>query len=108
MASRYSTLLENDTVASQVSTTTSRSTLPNAFNRMIQPAPVVQSTVKRDRCTRPTPTYNHNYNLYKKPPVDLRSDYSPYIYREPLYDDQLIIIARLLTYYIVSGPIKKP
>ena len=55
MSSRHSTPLENDNTASQVSSITSRSTLPNAFSRMMGPAPVVQSTAKRDRCTRPTP-----------------------------------------------------
>ena len=67
MSSRHSTPLENDNTASQISSITSGSTLPNAFSRMMGPAPVVQSTAKRDRCTRPTPQYNHNYDPYKKP-----------------------------------------
>jgi hypothetical protein len=108
MASRHSTPLENDTTASQPSTTALGSTLPSAFSRMMQPAPVIQSTVKRDRCVRPTPTYNHNYNLYKKPLVDLRSDYSPYVYREPLYDNRPITVARLPTFHTALGPAKKP
>ncbi len=75
---------------------------------MIALAPVVQSTIKRDRCARPTPTYNHNYNPYKKPSVGLRRDYSPYVYREPLYDDRPITVARLPTYHTAVAAAKKP
>jgi hypothetical protein len=108
MSSRHSTPLENDNTASQVSSITSRSTLPNAFSRMMGPAPVIQSTAKRDRYTRPIPQYNHNYDLYKKPSNDLRRDYSPYIYGEPLYDDRPIIVARLPRYHTEAGAVKKP
>ncbi len=108
MASCHSAPLENDTTASQASTTASRSTLPNAFSRMMAPAPVVQSTAKRDRCARPTPTYNHNYNPYEKPSVDLCRDYSPYVYGEPLYDDRAITVARLPAYHTVAAATKKP
>ena len=55
MASRHSTPLENDTIASRTSSIASRSTLPNAFSRMMGLAPVIQSTAKRDCCIRPTP-----------------------------------------------------
>ena len=104
MASCHSTPLENDTMASQAS----GSTLPNVFSRMMAPAPVVQSTAKRDRCTRPTLTYNHNYNPYEKPSVDLRRDYSPYVYGEPLYDDRPITVARLPAYHTAVAAVKKP
>jgi hypothetical protein len=63
------------------------------------PAPVIQSTAKRDCYIRPTPQYNHNYDIYKKPSNDIRCDYSPYVYGEPLYDDRPIIVARLPRYY---------
>jgi hypothetical protein len=108
MSSRHSTPLKNNNTASQVLSITSGSTLPNTFSRIIGPAPIVQSTAKRDYYTRPTPQYNHNYDLYKKPSNDLRRDYSPYIYREPLYDDQPIIVARLPRYHTKAGAIKKP
>jgi hypothetical protein len=58
ISSRYSTLLKNDTIVSQASTNASGSTLPNAFSRLIGPAPVIQSTAKRDLYIRPTPIYN--------------------------------------------------
>jgi hypothetical protein len=98
MPSHYSTPLEDNTTASQALSITSGSTLPNAFSRIMGPAPVIQSTAKRDSCVRPTPRYNHNYDLYKKPSDDIRCDYSPYIYGEPLYDDRPIIVARLPRY----------
>jgi hypothetical protein len=59
------------------------STLLDAFSQMIQP---VKNEV-RDRCRRPSLTYNSNYNPYKPPRDDLPLSYSPYVFREPLYDD---------------------
>ena len=108
MSSRHSTPLENDTTASQASTNASGSTLPNAFSRMMGPAPTGQSTQKRDRYIRLKPQYNRNYNPFEKPPNDLRPDYSPYVFGEPLYDDRAIIIARLLRYYTAAPAVKKP
>jgi len=108
MSSRHSTPLENDTTASQASTNASGSTLPNAFSRLMGPAPVIQSTAKRDLCVRPTPAYNQYYNPFQKPADDLRSDYSPYVYGEPLYDDRAIVVARLLKHHTEAGVAKKP
>jgi hypothetical protein len=108
MSSRHSTPPENDTIASQASSIASGSTLPNAFSRMMGAAPVVQSTAKRDRCARPPPQYNHNYNPFEKPSDDIRSGYSPYVYGEPLYDDRAIIVARLPRYYTAAPAAKKP
>jgi hypothetical protein len=51
--------------------------------------------------------YNYNYNLYKKLLVDLCYNYLLYVYREPLYNNRLITIARLPIYYIVVATIKK-
>ena len=108
MSSRHSTPLKNDTTASQASTNAFRSTLPNAFSRLIGPAPVIQSTAKRDLYTRLTSVYNQYYNPFQKPADDLRSNYSPYVYEEPLYDDRAIIVARLLKHHTEAGAAKKP
>jgi hypothetical protein len=108
MSSRYSTPLENDTIASQASTTASGSTIPNAFSRLMTAAPVVQSTAKRDLCTRPTPTYNQYYNPFQVPADDLYSGYSPYVYGEPLYDDRAIVVARLPKHHTAADAAKKP
>jgi uncharacterized protein len=64
MSSRHSILLKNDTIVSQASTTASGLTMPNAFSRLMAAAPVVQSTVKQDLYTRPTPVYNQYYNPF--------------------------------------------
>jgi hypothetical protein len=72
------------------------------------PAPVIQSTAKHDYCVWPTPWYNYNYDLYKKLSSDIRCDYSPYVYGEPLYNNRPIIVARLPWYYIKAGAAKKP
>ena len=95
-------------MASQASGTPSGSALPNAFGRMMGPAPVVQSTAKRDRCNRPQPEYNNNYNSYEKLRDDLRPDYSPFEFGEPLFDDRPIIIARLPRLHTAASASKKP
>jgi hypothetical protein len=81
--------------------------MSNAFSRLMAAAPVVQSTVKRDLYTRPTPVYNQYYNPFQVPADDLYPDYSPYVYGEPLYDDRAIVVARLLKHYTAAGAAKK-
>ena len=108
MSSRHSTLLENDTTVSQASTTASGLTMPNAFSRLMAAAPVVQSTAKRDLYTRPTPVYNQYYNPFQVPVDNLYPNYSLYAYREPLYDDRAIIMARLPKHHTAAGAAKKP
>ena len=107
MSSRHSTLLENDTIVSQASTTASGLTMSNAFSRLMAAALVVQSTTKRDLYTRPIPVYNQYYNPFQVLVDDLYSDYSPYVYGEPLYDDRAIVVARLLKHYTAAGAAKK-
>jgi hypothetical protein len=53
----------------------------------------VQELIRRDTCKRLEPTYNANYNPYKKPPKDQPGGYSPYVYGEPLWDDRPVIVA---------------
>ena len=65
MFSRQESPFDLDSTASQVSITTSSTALPNAFNRLMS-----QPASQRDRCKRPALVYNHNYDLYKEPPVD--------------------------------------
>lgn len=78
--------------------------LPNAFGRLMQgSANTVKSTQQRDRCKRPTPTYNYNYDPTKTPPEDLPASYSPYDFGEPLFDDRTVITTRLPTAHIVAG-----
>jgi hypothetical protein len=62
----------------------------------------------RDRCQRPKPTYNQNYNPHKPPPEDLPLTYSPYAFGEPLFDDRPIIITNLAAGLIVAPPGKRP
>jgi hypothetical protein len=108
MSSRQPTPLEIDAEASRASSPTSGSTLPNAFSRLMGGTLVIRSAAKRDRCARPAPSYNQHYNPFQKPADDLRVDYSPYVYGEPLYDDRAIIVARLLKFYTAAAAAKKP
>jgi exoribonuclease R len=77
------------------STSTSQSTsLPNAFNRIMGGVKETSDLrVIRDTCLRLMPEYNSNYNPYVIPREDLRQGYSPYVFKEPLFDDRLTIVA---------------
>jgi hypothetical protein len=67
----------------------------------------IQEVLHRDICNHPEPIYNTNYNPYKKPPKERPGGYSPYVYREPLWDDRPILVARLPRGYTITGPAKK-
>jgi hypothetical protein len=62
----------------------------------------------RDTCLRPIPKYNMNYNPYTTLSEDLLNRYSPYIFKEPLYDDRLIIVNELPKNCIVASLPKRP
>ena len=89
MSSYTLNISEIDSTPSQASISTSASTLPSAFNRMIGGSRLTASSFVRDQCTRPIPKYNSNYNLYKLPPEDFELNYSPYALRELLHDNRL-------------------
>ncbi|PMD20105.1 hypothetical protein NA56DRAFT_660012 [Hyaloscypha hepaticicola] len=67
-------------------TTISQSSLANAFSR-IMPGEKGRDLILRDTCIRPTPQYKTNYNPYAIPREDLLTGYSPYVFKEPLYND---------------------
>jgi hypothetical protein len=85
----------------------SLSNLPNAFSQIMGSMPREQRKDIRDRCNRPVPTYNQNYNPYEPPPEDRRPDYSPYTPGEPLYDDCTVIIIRLPKKHVITGATKR-
>ena len=94
MSSRASTPLEIDSITSQASASNSQSSLPNAFGRMMSSSQPASNIVVKDKCPRPTPTYNDKYNPEELPPDDLPENYSPYVRGESLYDDRPVV-ARL-------------
>jgi hypothetical protein len=61
----------------------------------------------RDTCLRPTPKYNTNYNLYATLSKDLPNRYSPYIFKEPLYNDQPVIVNELPKNCVVAPLLKR-
>ena len=69
---------------------------------------VVQATIQRDRCSRLVLKYNDNYNPYQPAKSGLPTNYSPYDYREPLFDNRSVIIANLPRNYTLAPPSKKP
>ncbi len=107
MSFRASTPFDLDASPFEASASTSKSTLPSAFGRMIQPNRPPTALLVRDRCTRPEPTYNDKYNPYVLPPSDLDKEYSPYAYGEPLYDDRAITVANLPRQHILASAAKR-
>ena len=90
------------------STTTSQLlSVPNAFNRIMDKGKG-PSLVLRDTCSRPTPAYNSNYNLYAIPCEDIPGGYSPYIFKEPLYDDRLVVVTQLPKHCVLTPSLKRP
>src|SRR6266536_2741342 len=104
MSSRDSTPLELlllDLTASRSIPTPSMSSLPNAFELLGRVEPVV-APIQQDRYFRPTPEYNDNYNPYKPPNINKPVDYSPFMPREPLFDDRPIYLLSLRKHYTVT------
>ena len=62
------------------------SSLPNTFGRIMASRGVVQAAVQRDRCSRLVPKYNEYYDPYQPAKSGLPTSYTPYDYREPLFD----------------------
>ncbi|KAG4427744.1 hypothetical protein IFR05_016772 [Cadophora sp. M221] len=73
---------------SRASPAASSTSLVNPFATMMAPQSSKESKMLRDRCFRPTPTYNDNYNPTKPPSELIKAEYSPYDFGEPLFDDR--------------------
>ena len=108
MSSHQPTLLEMDSLPSEASSAPTGSTLPDAFNRLMQPQGPAQNVVLHDKCKRPTPEYNSNYDPYKAPRDDLPDSYSPYVFGEPLHDDRAAMVTRFPKHYTLTPISKKP
>lgn len=107
MSSRASTPLEIDASTFQASANSSRSTLPSAFGRMMQPGRPAAAVIVHDQCKRPEPIYNDKYNPYTLTLGDIDEAYSPYVYGEPLYDDRAVIVANLPYQHTLAGAAKR-
>jgi hypothetical protein len=59
--------------------------------------------MKRDKCNRPAIVYNENYDLNKVLLEDLNLKYSLYTISEPLYNNRLILIARIPLKHIIQS-----
>ena len=90
------------------STTTSQLlSIPNTFNRIIDKGKG-SSQILHDTYSRPIPEYNSKYNPYVIPCKDTFSGYSPYIFKEPLFDNRPIIVVQLPKYCVLTPPAKRP
>ena len=79
----------------------------NTFNCIINKGKG-PSLVLRDTYSRSTLVYNSNYNLYTILYKDIPGEYNPYIFKELLYNNRLIIIIQLFKYYILTPLLKRP
>jgi hypothetical protein len=102
MASRTTTPIVIDDSTSQASATPSGATLPTAFDRMMQPNNAILLSLPKDKCSRPTPTYNFNYNPHEPPNNTLFAGYSPYVFGEPLHDYRPVEVARLPKHHMLN------
>jgi hypothetical protein len=90
---------------STFTTTTSQlSSLPNAFNRLMEKA---NPGALRDTCSRLTLEYNTNYNLYAMPREDLPDGYNPYVFKEPLHDNRPVTATQLPKNYTITPLTKR-
>jgi len=82
----------------------------NAFSRIIgtDPSPATASLIIKDKCKRPTVTYNSNYHPEKPPPDGQLESYSLYVFGEPLFDDRPVDIRRLPPRYVLSTATTRP
>jgi hypothetical protein len=80
---------------------------PNTFTAIMRPAEPFPVKVIKDKCNRLTPIYNGNYNPEKLAPEDQLLDYSPYAFREPLFDDRAAIISRLPRRHVLASAPKR-
>ena len=81
--------------------------IPNTFNCIINKGKG-PSLVLRDTCSRPTPAYNSNYNPYAIPCEDIPGGYSPYVFKEPLYDDRPVVVTQLPKHCVLAPSPKRP
>ena len=102
MTSYNITLAESSASRAEASPAPLASTVTSVFGYIMNATPPLTGLIARDRCFRPTSIYNNNYDLTKPPPLDRHIRYSPYVYREPLYDDRLVIVARLLARWTIA------
>ncbi len=90
------------------SATTSQLLLvPNAFNYIINKGKG-PSLVLRDSYSRLILVYNSNYNLYAILNENTPGGYSPYIYKELLFDNWPIVINELPKNCILALLLKRP
>jgi hypothetical protein len=77
------------TRSTSITVTSQSSSLPNAFGYLINKGKGRDrdNLVLRDTYLRPIPEYNTNYNPYAIPSKDLLNGYSPYAFKEPLFNN---------------------
>ena len=88
-------------------TTSQLPSVPNTFNRIMDKGKG-PSLVLRDTCSRPIPVYNSNYNPYAIPCEDIPGGYSPYVFKEPLYDDRPVVVTQLPKHCVLAPSPKRP
>jgi hypothetical protein len=111
MSSKQSTPLlidQIDLTASQTAVMPSMASVPNAFDHIGRAELAGKNTSQQDRCRRPTPTYNANYDPFK--PLNLKRllEYSPYVNGEPLFNDRPVYLPDLQRNFTVAGASKRP
>ncbi|KAH7348972.1 hypothetical protein BKA65DRAFT_501830 [Rhexocercosporidium sp. MPI-PUGE-AT-0058] len=106
--SRSATPINIDNVASRASRALFASTVGatiDPFTRIIglrHKEPLPPTFVIKDRCIRLIPLYNDNYDPFKPARDNLKLNYSPYSFREPLFNDRPVKASNLPRGFILA------
>ena len=103
MSSRGSTPRELERIILEGSEEPPALPTKNAFTVLEQPKSIPPPTARRDRYQRPPPAFNDNYNPNLPPNLSKPIDYSPFVPREPLFNDRPVHGPSLKRHYTVSG-----
>jgi hypothetical protein len=87
------------------------STLKNVFDLITAQYKLASSisiSIVKDKYKRPKPIYDNKYDPTKPPLASITENYSPYVFRQSLFDNRPAIITRFPKYYILAGASKRP
>lgn len=107
MTSPYASPIIIDDGESRASPAASSTSLINPFATMMAPQSSKEPKTLRDRCFRPTPTYNDKYDPTKPPSKLITAEYSPYDFGEPLFDDREARPSRFPTGHVLAPASKR-
>ena len=99
-------IIDDELRASFIPSIVLNNTLINPFQAIMAPESSGKKPL-RDRCFRPTPTYTTFYDPSKPPTHINHEEYSPYYFKEPLFNNRKVQLARLPTGFVIISVTKR-